>query len=223
MHERDTHLIIVYPEAFPDELLARFEADIAHASLRVSVNRPPRTLETKAALEWLVPTAVVVYLTKPYFEAFLEEAGRDHYGLLKGAITRLWKTFFHPSEKLIVYRVGRLGTSAADPFYSRTFSVVAEWTATCDIKLMVRESASEKEFAAVVDHFIDEVKLLNSGTPEAALRRLLVQTRPIDGQILVTYDASSGAFILVDPMSRVSNRSAAPARAAPGPATPRPK
>ena len=42
-----------------------------------------------AAHEWAIPTAVVVYLIKPYFETLLKEAAKDHYPILKKAIANL--------------------------------------------------------------------------------------------------------------------------------------
>lgn len=38
------------------------------------------------APEWLMPSAIVVYLTKPFFEAFFKEAGKDAYDLFKSSL-----------------------------------------------------------------------------------------------------------------------------------------
>ncbi|TCL38874.1 hypothetical protein EV210_103358 [Anaerospora hongkongensis] len=39
-------------------------------------------------LEWLMPSAIVVYLTKPFFEAFFTEAGKDAYDLFKSSLKK---------------------------------------------------------------------------------------------------------------------------------------
>lgn len=45
-----------------------------------------------ASLEWAIPTAIIIYLTKPFFEEFLKEAGKDTYQGLK-------KRFFEKKAK----------------------------------------------------------------------------------------------------------------------------
>jgi hypothetical protein len=43
----------------------------------------------KASLEWVMPTAVALFLANRYLGTLLEEAAKDHYPLLKAAFRRL--------------------------------------------------------------------------------------------------------------------------------------
>jgi hypothetical protein len=36
-----------------------------------------------SSFEWLIPTAVVLFIGKAYFDGFLKEMGKDHYALLR--------------------------------------------------------------------------------------------------------------------------------------------
>jgi len=44
-----------------------------------------------AGIEWLLPTAVVFFICKSYFDGFLKEMGKEHYHLLKNALKILAK------------------------------------------------------------------------------------------------------------------------------------
>jgi hypothetical protein len=39
-------------------------------------------------VEWFIPTAIVFFVAKSYFDGFLKEAGKDHYQLLKSKLSK---------------------------------------------------------------------------------------------------------------------------------------
>lgn len=74
-----------------------------------------------AALEWLLPTGIVLYIAKPYFEAFLQEAAKDHYQLIKKIISeKIYKRHFGDSSEKLIY-VNQNGLK--ESFFSNTFSI----------------------------------------------------------------------------------------------------
>lgn len=82
-------IAIAYPDYFPENFGEVITSDIQHEKLHLLLKRE----ETKAwsSLEWAIPGLIAVYILKPYFEAFLEEAGKDHYNLLKQSLSKLLK------------------------------------------------------------------------------------------------------------------------------------
>lgn len=74
-------------EVVPDDLVDEFVAAIATTEFTPDVNRLERS-PIYATIEWLVPTALVIFITKSYFQSFLTEMGKDHYTLLKNALKR---------------------------------------------------------------------------------------------------------------------------------------
>ena len=82
------HLAVSYIEKFPPERFVRFSSDVEAPSLNILIESRPEP-GPFAALEWLIPTAVIVYIAKSYFESFLKEMGKDHYVLLKKGLRNL--------------------------------------------------------------------------------------------------------------------------------------
>jgi hypothetical protein len=65
-----------------------FENEVSGIGLR-AVAEHREDMSMMAGLEWLLPTAVVVWLTNKYVGTLLQEAAKDHYPKLQAAILRL--------------------------------------------------------------------------------------------------------------------------------------
>ncbi|QBN17262.1 hypothetical protein [Flavobacterium nackdongense] len=81
------HLVFTYPGGFPQEIIDDDISEIEVKDLKIQVAKQEN--ETYAAMEWIVPTFFATYILKPYFESFLQEAGKDHYELLKNACKKM--------------------------------------------------------------------------------------------------------------------------------------
>lgn len=92
-------ITLIYPESFPDELIREEKSffDLDSINLQI-VKENPRPF---AALEWIVPTACILYVFKSYFNGFLTEAGKDHYHILKKGIQNSTKKAKLIDAKLI--------------------------------------------------------------------------------------------------------------------------
>src|ERR1019366_253166 len=66
------------------EAVAEFET----AQFPVSIER--REPEVFAAFQYLMPTAIVIYLLKPFAEKFLSRLAEDSYDSCKSAVKKLW-------------------------------------------------------------------------------------------------------------------------------------
>jgi len=70
----------VYPTYFGEEFGEIVTKELEHPNLRIYLKaEEPKTW---ASAEWAIPGIISAYILKPYFEAFLKEAGKDHYNLL---------------------------------------------------------------------------------------------------------------------------------------------
>lgn len=74
-------------EGFPDVGALELKQQLNDAGVSVEVHTVP--VKMYASLEFLIPTAICAYLAKPYFDGFFKEAGKDHYILIKEALSRL--------------------------------------------------------------------------------------------------------------------------------------
>ena len=104
------------------ELAEDFAGELWSAGLKAEAE--VRESSVYAAIEWLVPTAIVVFIAQKYIGTLLQEAAKDHYPKVKTALLRLVKRTTGPERKVRV----RFVTSnpaklrAADPV---VFSICA--------------------------------------------------------------------------------------------------
>jgi len=194
------HLIISYIDTLPFESFGRFRADVETPRLKVLLE--PRRQEIYAGLEWLVPTAVVAYIAKSYFESFLKEMGKDHYVLFKGAIERLGKKFLGKDAPRIgiIHTKGKIDEE--NKKYSFAFSVVAEVEARVRVKLLFDVSLSEGDYAYALDEFLNWLELLQSGALSLAELKGFSETRIIAGTVLIVFNKEENRLEVIDPLRK---------------------
>lgn len=87
-------IIISVPANHPEQLYDYFEQLPSTGKLTI------KTIKTDfgpmAGIEYLMPTVVIAYLVKPFFESFLQEAGKDFYTHSKSRL----KEFIIENRKL---------------------------------------------------------------------------------------------------------------------------
>src|SRR5260370_35756836 len=93
MTKSPNHLLLSYDETIPEVVLRPFSETVSAPGLTVVVEPRP-SMRPQAGIQWLLPTAVVIYISKAYFDGDLKEAGKEHYHVLKNAIHSLWRSFF---------------------------------------------------------------------------------------------------------------------------------
>jgi len=143
-------------ELIGKEKISDWCKDISDAGIEVEVieykNQPVM------ALEWLLPTGIVLYLAKPYFETMLKEAAKDHYQILKKVISEK----IHPrhidesGQKLVTVSAG--GKHKENGFFSRTFSIstsLRKDEVEIELKLLIPENASSNEVEIAFSKFTD--------------------------------------------------------------------
>ncbi len=82
-------VLIWVADNYPKELYDFLEEEFANSPLAYRIDQ--RESGAMAGIEWALPTAIVAYLLKPFFEAFLQEAGKDAYLKTKEGIKKLVK------------------------------------------------------------------------------------------------------------------------------------
>jgi len=122
--DRPLQIAVSYEEQFPEEIISHFISGIASPGL--DIKSEARESEPKAGLEWLVPTAVIIFIGKAYFDSFLKEMGKDHYQLLKRGVAALWKYFFGSERSAKINLVGTKGKVSSAALYSLSFSIMTD-------------------------------------------------------------------------------------------------
>tara|TARA_B100001063_G_scaffold238043_1_gene259769 strand:+ start:547 stop:1173 length:627 start_codon:yes stop_codon:yes gene_type:complete len=109
-----------------------------------------------ASLDWLIPTAFGLYILKPYFDEFLKEAGKDHYKILKSAISeKIIPKFLQKNAPLKIRRVTSGGVYKEN-YFSGSFSISSSIfyiDKNIELKLLFPENSSNEYCALAIDSF----------------------------------------------------------------------
>lgn len=153
-----------------------------------------------AGLEWLIPTAVIVFIGKAYFETFLKEMGKDHYTLLKAGLKSLYARLLGPeAPEVVVFSTA--GKSSPDQPYSLLYSLLAEGDSGVRFKLLLQRSATQEEYEATISAFLAFLDAYHAGELEPAVVHELQNTRVIGKTLLLGYNPSLQRVQPVDPLS----------------------
>jgi hypothetical protein len=74
-------------EIIPEAIVGDFVLEMESCGISTSSERRPQ--EIYAGVEWLLPTAVVVFIAQKYVGTLLQEAAKDHYPRIKSALSKL--------------------------------------------------------------------------------------------------------------------------------------
>jgi hypothetical protein len=198
--EKAFHIGLAYQDPIiqPD-VVARFEEDIRAPRLLVRVEPVPM-MGARAALEWLMPTAIVAYIARPYFESFLGEMGKDHYAMTKKAFVNLRARI---SEKFgdrlrIFASKGKLDPDVHR--FSPVFSIEAQTPFDYRIKFLIQTDMESGEFSAALDAFLRLMGQIYGNEELSEPSKALLTNPPVGRVMLVCYDAESGELTYVDPI-----------------------
>jgi hypothetical protein len=110
-----------------------------------------------AFLEWLIPTAVILWMVKPYLQSFSKETGKLHAEGLHGGLSKLWSKIFGPKPEITYHIVGSSGKVKPEVF-SAAVSVRAKRNDGGDVILLFPSGTSDKDFSLAVDRFMEMMK-----------------------------------------------------------------
>ena len=201
MTQPKPHIGIQFVAKLPHEAIEDFARDIGHPNLIYHQYRRD-DFGFYAGLEWLVPTAIVVYLAKPYFNSFLSEAGKDHYQLLRKALIKIAKRYI--GKEAPVLQVMSAGGKGKVPSgkYSLVFSVVADLGFGTAVKLLIESDLEHPQVELATTVFLGFINAMHQGQADLLQIQGMESVRPSGGLLLVRYDQMSQRLVAVDPLPK---------------------
>ena len=197
------HIAVVHTANFPRAMFSEFERLVSHPNLDLQIEE--RESEGPyAGIEWLIPTAVVLYIGKSYFDGFLKEMGKDHYSLLKSGLKTIY-TRLIGSEAPKVTVIATQGKARESQPYSLIYSLMAEAGPNSRFKLLLQSGASQSEYNDTVASFLDFVSSYHAGTLDSHSIESLSNTRAFGGTKLLAYNPKARRIEPVDPMPERGN------------------
>lgn len=203
MAAKDPHLVLVHHEQVPSNVLEQFCSDIYADSLELRRETLPSG-GFHASLEILIIPAVALFLLKPYFDGFLQEAGRDHYVVLKKAIKSIWHHLFGKHDRIRTAMVSPDGVEETE--HSLSFSIYAEIDGGRKVKLLLSEDCSEDEYSAAIELFFELLECYHRGDRGAHNRIDLDGEREYWGHVFVEFDRKTSSLRVLDPISHSKDR-----------------
>lgn len=192
-------IVLCYEEKIPTALFDEFAAQMADQIDALEISPRP-TAGPFASVEWLIPTAIILFAGKAYFDGFLKEAGKDHYHVFKQAATAL-AVRLAAIKSRVISTPGKISTA---PAYSFTFSIMSDGAERQRLKLLIPSNLSDSDVELVVAELMDFLFAFHSGTlPEPVIANMKA-TRVIGGTLLVTYNIDEQRIEFPDPISRLT-------------------
>lgn len=192
---------LIYVESLENGSFAEFGRDIATDGLDVRIESTPDP-GPYAGIEWLLPTAVLVFLGKSYFDGFLKEAGKDHYQVLKKALQKVSSKFFGqgaPKGRTVFTR-GKVKSET--PKYSIIYSVMAQLDDDLKVKLLIQSNFDPNLTYEAQEAFLDFLSSVYDETFTADSVKGISEAKPISNMLLLAYDPSEKKLVVVDPLAR---------------------
>ena len=197
------HIGISYEGNIPESTFSEFLDDVSNEKLLINVKSREQG-GPHAGFEWLLPTMVVAYISKSYFDAFLKEMGKDHYLLLKKGLASLRARLVGEKapEVTIISTPGK--TNKANK-YSFVFSIIAEAEEGQRFKLLIQEGVSEGEYARINDAFLTFLEQYHSGNLDKKMVEKLVSVNVVGGTLLLAFNDDIGELEPIDPRPKNIN------------------
>jgi hypothetical protein len=201
-HRQDSgpsvHIGVLYVKTLPEDLFSDFLADVEHEGLEVVSESYEQ--QVYGGIEWVLPTAAAVYISKAYFDGFLGEMGKDHYSLLKKGLSTLSGKLLGPVAPRPVV-ISSPGKTAKEQPYSLTYSIVAEAGGGYRFKLLFPNDLTGEEYEATLSGFLDFLAEFHArGLPDA-IRQRFESTRAVGKTILLVYDLDLNDIRPIDPLA----------------------
>ncbi len=191
------HIGISYEENIPESIFSEFIDAVSNEKLVIKVESREQG-GPYAGIEWLLPTAVIAYISKSYFDAFLKEMGKDHYLLLKKGLASLRERLVGEKAPKVTI-ISTLGKTNKYNKYSFVFSIIAEAEEGQRFKLLIQEGVTEGEYARIIDAFLTFLEQYHSGSLDKKMVEKLVSVNVVGGTLLLAFNDDIGELEPIDP------------------------
>ncbi len=193
-------IAVSYLNSIPQSVIDEFTAAISHPKL--DLRSETREDSVYAGVEWLLPTALVVYIGKSYFDGFLKEMGKDHYVLLKKGLIKLKSKL---RDFSLIKLTGSAGKISKESTYTFTFSIYAEADNNQRFKLLIQNNITDIDYEEIIEAFLNFLAAYNNGTIAQAVLNKLSIGDPSSKTILIAYNFKKHELETVE-VTRGSNQ-----------------
>ena len=196
MIESNSHIALIRDERIPEDIVEEFTSSVSAESLTFrQLSRSARG--PQMSIEWVAFPLLAIFVLGPYFDGFLNEAGRDHYHVLRNAIIGFWGKLFGNNCK---YQAAVLTASGIkDLEYSASFAVYTVIDNGKLVKLLIHEDCSKADYISSIDAFLGLVDAYHCREARENTGIDLDEIKGLGSIILLEYDKSCRSLRVIDP------------------------
>lgn len=197
-------LAVSFSRNIPPEIFDDFVQAVSSRNLNLRVE--PREQDGPyAGLEWLLPTAVIIYIGKSYFDGFLKEMGKDHYHALTAGLKTLWAKLLGPCAPGVTV-ISTQGKASTDRLYSLAYSIIGVADPRLRFKLLLRCDDTQTEYEDTIEAFLAFLEAYHEHSLDPAMVEKLKVARVVGGTLLLAFNHETKTLDAVDPVpSHASN------------------
>jgi hypothetical protein len=192
------HIAVGYSDGIPADTFDEFKKEVAANGLRLSIQSKSPNGPFAGVEEWL-PTIVIIWIGKAYFDGFLKEASKDHYPALKAGFAKLYDRLASPQANAQVVVYGTKGKVREVRRYSLLYSIYAEADAGKQFKLLIPLECTKDEYVEIVAAYLTFLDAYHAGTLERSALDLLQNTRRGGGTLLLVFNHATKRIEPYDP------------------------
>lgn len=183
---------ILHTKRFDSSIFEDFLSEVEHVNLDIQIQETPER-GPFATIEWFIPTAIIAFIGKAYFEEFLKEMGKDHYNALKSSLAKLTqKTISQPRiEPVLMSSSGKV--SSDNPF-SMAYSIMAEGNDGYRFKLLIPKYSPSVDYETIVLKFMDFIAEYHALGLDSAASEQISRSGAPGGAILVSYNPETDSI-----------------------------
>ncbi len=153
------------------------------------------------SLDWLVPTGIILFMAKPYFETILKKMAEDHYELVKKAFKDLlYKKAIHPEN----YEFELVSNGKTkDSYFTLHFSIETKITddeGELSVRLMFPKNCDEEYFSQAINRFSEFISsyTMKDNESELATKLMNLDVMGRRWKKIVWFNEKSGDIEWVD-------------------------
>jgi hypothetical protein len=150
------------------------------------------------ALEWLMPSAIVVYLTKPFFDAFFTEAGKDAYALFKSSLKKFVRKIKLKNEFGYYVTTNKQKEMRKLDFYYKVGDV--------HLKFLLCNSLDDDVQVAAVERLVEVIKPKYEKNLLTRIEEFQKQNRYSRHEIFLEYQPEREQWIFIDVFQRIKDK-----------------
>ena len=190
---------LMYNVTLPAEVIDDFTQPLKNGGATIRLSE---RASIYAGMEWLLPTAIVVFISRKYFETLLEEAAKDHYVLLKSAFSRLLRKMVGKNREIQIQRITSKGAPQKLPEQSP--GAVSIYIRTKDeqiVKFIFEDSLHDSQRELCLDAVFDIVRDHEALFPHDALSKAVDEAGLKSAQaVIMRYNPDSELWYLWEPI-----------------------